>query len=123
MIVQLISNLIGQELVYGENDCHLIVLSVLDISIGTDYHSQYYRKYTSAKSGWQYSRNTEYPTLKELLNKVATKSDVPCNGAILMNGSHATVYWNGRILVLNNNKYELTDFQNSTEWEIFLIRK
>ncbi|MCW2478115.1 hypothetical protein [Candidatus Symbiopectobacterium sp. NZEC135] len=125
-ILKYIQSLLNQELVYGINDCHILALTIIDIQLETNYRDIYYGKYHDPKSGWLYSKNTEYPTLRDLLNTVGTtKQSIPNNGCVLLKGNHASTYWNGKVLVLNNtnNKYELTHFCSSDEWEIYYIGK
>ncbi len=122
-ILKYIQSLLNQELLYGINDCHILSLTIIDIKLGTAYRDIYYGKYDNPKSGWLYSKNTAYPTLRDLLNTVGIKHAIPSNGCILLTGNHASTYWNGKVLVLNNNKYELAHFCSLDEWEIYYIGK
>lgn len=51
-----INSLVGQEMIYGENDCNMVCLKITDILKGTDYYDKMYQKYTDIKSGFTQSK-------------------------------------------------------------------
>ncbi|OVX83646.1 hypothetical protein BME20_13735, partial [Klebsiella pneumoniae] len=55
-ITEYLSGLVGEPLVYGTNDCHIMVLTVIDMITGSNYRDEIYQKYTSPTAGRKYAR-------------------------------------------------------------------
>jgi len=104
-ITEYLSTLAGEPLVYGVNDCHIMVLTVIDMITGSNYREEIYQKYTTPTAGRKYAReNCSFPTLLGLCKEKGTLVNEPLDGDIIIASGHSTVYWRGKVIVLSEDK-------------------
>jgi len=100
-ITEYLSTLAGMQLVYGENDCHVMCLTVIDMITGSKYRDEIYHKYTTATAGRKYAKeNCSFPTLSGLCRAKGELVNEPLDGDIIIASGHCTVFWRGKVVVL-----------------------
>jgi len=108
-ITEYLSSLAGQPLVYGENDCHIMVLTIIDMITGSNYRDEIYQKYKTASAGRKYAKeNCSFSTLLGLCKEKGSLVDEPLDGDIIITSGHCTVYWRGKVVVLSEDKTHYT---------------
>ncbi|EEW7495314.1 TPA: hypothetical protein J6O31_002931 [Escherichia coli] len=111
-ITEYLSTLIGQPIVYGENDCHIMSLTVIDMLLGTNYRDEIYQRYTSPTGGRKYAKeHCSYKSLNALCNDLGTKQVEPFDGDILITGSQSTVYWRGKVIISIDGVYAVMKYE------------
>ncbi|WP_370557710.1 hypothetical protein [Edwardsiella tarda] len=125
-ITAYLSSLIGTEIVYSMNDCHIMALTVIDIMCDSHYTDEIRGKYHTPKEGRAYAiKNCSSPTLDALCVSIGTEVSEPNDGDILIAKDHCTVFWRGKILVLNDgiwcvSKINTPEIEN---YKIYRIRR
>ncbi|WP_370550847.1 hypothetical protein NMD63_05690 [Edwardsiella tarda] len=123
-ITEYLSSLIGTEIVYSQNDCHIMALTVIDIMLGTHYADEIRGKYNTPKEGRAYAvKNCSYLTLEALCESIGTEVSEPNDGDILIAKDHCTVFWRGKILVLNDDVWGITRINSFNDYKIYRIRR
>ncbi|MEG3135669.1 hypothetical protein SC206_19100 [Rouxiella sp. T17] len=124
-ITAYVSQLMEQDFEYGVNDCHLLAIGVLDIIADTNHLATYKGKYSTAKEGLKYAKTTDYPMLEDLCKAYGDTVDVPSEGDIIINSSNSTIFWLGKIVVLNelNKKYQLEKYDPTDGMKYYRIRE
>ncbi len=104
-ITEYLSTLAGEPLVYGKNDCHIMVLTVIDMITGSNYRDEIYEKYNTPIAGRKYAKeNCSFPTLLGLCKEKGELVKEPLDGDIIIAAGHSTVYWRGKVIVLSEDK-------------------
>ncbi|MGD8204420.1 DUF6950 family protein [Pantoea sp. FN0305] len=104
-ITKYLSSLSEQPLVYGVNDCHIMVLTVIDMICGTTYRDEIYGKYSNPTEGRKYAKeNCSFPTLLGLCKEKGQAVTEPLDGDIILASGHSTVYWRGKVITLSEDK-------------------
>jgi len=104
-ITEYLSTLAGEPLVYGVNDCHIMVLTVIDMITGSNYRDEIYKKYNTPTAGRKYAKeHCSFPTLFGLCKEKGELVKEPLDGDIIIASSHSTVYWRGKVIVLSEDK-------------------
>lgn len=104
-ITEYLCSLAGQPLVYGENDCHIMVLTVIDMITGSKYKDEIYKKYSTPTAGRKYAKeNCSYPTLLGLCKEKGRLISEPLDGDIIIASGHCTVFWRGKVIILLEDK-------------------
>ncbi|EOU9592075.1 hypothetical protein ACOJEA_004775 [Klebsiella aerogenes] len=111
-ITEYLSTLLNQPLVYGDNDCHIMALTVIDLVLGSSFKEEIYKKYTSPTGGRKYAKeHCSYPTLLHLCKELGELVTVPQDGDILITAGHITVFWRDKIITIDENKiYRITPY-------------
>ncbi|WP_370553593.1 hypothetical protein [Edwardsiella tarda] len=125
-ITEYLSSLLGTEIVYSHNDCHIMALTVIDIMLGggSHYTDEIRGKYKTPKEGRAYAiKNCSYPTLEALCESIGTEVTEPTDGDILIAKDHCTVFWRGKILVLNDDVWGITRINSFNDYKIYRIRR
>ncbi len=103
-ITEYLSTLAGMQLVYGENDCHVMCLTVIDMISGSKYRDEIYQKYNTPTAGRKYAKeNCSFPTLSGLCRAKGELVNEPLDGDIIIASGHCTVFWRGKVIVLNED--------------------
>ncbi|EML6563164.1 DUF6950 family protein [Enterobacter kobei] len=104
-ITEYLSGLVGEPLVYGTNDCHIMVLTVIDMITGSNYRDEIYQKYTTLTAGRKYAKaNCSYSTLHLLCKEKGQLVSEPLDGDVIISSGHSTVYWRGKVVILLEDK-------------------
>ncbi|ELY4003065.1 hypothetical protein SMY28_003557 [Cronobacter dublinensis] len=104
-ITEYLSGLVGEPLVYGTNDCHIMVLTVIDMITGSNYRDEIYQKYTTLTAGRKYAKaNCSYSTLHLLCKEKGQLVSEPLDGDVIISSGHSTVYWRGKVVILSEDK-------------------
>ncbi|ELY6330664.1 hypothetical protein ACM92Y_000646 [Cronobacter malonaticus] len=104
-ITEYLSGLVGEPLVYGTNDCHIMVLTVIDMITGSNCRDEIYQKYTTPTAGRKYAKeNCSYSTLLLLCKDKGQIVTEPLDGDIVISSGHSTVYWRGKVIILSEDK-------------------
>ncbi|EOC1337943.1 DUF6950 family protein [Enterobacter ludwigii] len=104
-ITEYLSGLVGESLVYGTNDCHIMVLTVIDMITGSNYRDEIYQKYTTLTAGRKYAKaNCSYSTLHLLCKEKGQLVSEPLDGDVIISSGHSTVYWRGKVVILSEDK-------------------
>ncbi|HHA1386583.1 TPA: hypothetical protein ACOEDK_003354 [Enterobacter kobei] len=111
-ITEYLSGLVGEPLVYGTNDCHIMVLTVIDMITGSNYRDEIYQKYTTPTSGRKYAKaNCSYSTLHLLCKEKGQLVSEPLDGDVIISSGHSTVYWRGKVVILSEDKSNYIVYQ------------
>lgn len=111
-ITEYLSGLVGEPLVYGTNDCHIMVLTVIDMITGSNYRDEIYQKYTTPTAGRKYAKaNCSYSTLHLLCKEKGQLVSEPLDGDVIISSGHSTVYWRGKVVILSEDKSNYIVYQ------------
>lgn len=129
-IINVIDRYRGQEHVFGQNDCNILVADVIDALCGTDYASKLRGSYTDIISGMLVAKEkVGFSNARQALVKHGEKVDYPMNGDFcvvkhIKDGKTfyaTTIHWNGKVLVEKDNQYEWGLFNKDDYKEFFKV--
>lgn len=125
-ITEYLETYLNQPIVYGKKDCHIMVLTVIDLILGTSFKEEIYEKYTTPTGGRKYAKyNCSYPTLLHLCKDKGVLVDEPMDGDILLTKGHCTVFWRDKVITLDeNNIFRITPYDSQTNnYKIYRFRE
>lgn len=107
-IGKLITRVLNSPFERGINDCNLMVLELIDLRCGTEYHKIGYGNYSTLKEGYALYQSIGMRNLTSIVEKHCEEVSTPIFGDIAMVGnSHGgIVTQTGRVLVLNSEGTE-----------------
>lgn len=107
---------IGQEHKFGQNDCNILIADYLDTFIGTDYASKLKGQYSSVQEGLKKCFGlVGFNNVFEACENHLERSDNIEDGSVVLikkkyknrNYYQASIVINNKVLIENNNRYEI----------------
>ncbi|OAT17084.1 hypothetical protein M977_04330 [Buttiauxella gaviniae ATCC 51604] len=114
-ITDYINEQIGQPIVYGENDCNLLCLKMVDIETGSDHFNKLVNQYTSVKEGLTKAKKIiGYSNALEIIKDNYEQTDDFSDGCLLVKEHkegarkvfHVSVVYSGWALTMDNGFYK-----------------
>ncbi len=124
-ITDFINSVYGKPVVFGERDCNLTVMFIIDVMTGSNYYSTMKGTYTTIEEGIAKAKDLIGMTPSAFMKKHFTKTDSLEDGVITSsikknkttNVYHTGVYFSGVILVADENNIFTTVHQIDTEYQ------
>lgn len=118
------SNALTSDYKYGQNDCNILALKVLDLKAGTDWSE--ISQYDSVLAGYKQLKELGFNSTQDIILKYADVADYPIDGDIWMDKENPlimAVVFSGRLLGVNEDhtKFKLIPLHENGAY--YRIRK
>ena len=132
LITDYINTLVNQPIIYGENDCNILFVKIVDTHCGTNYFEQVYKKYDSIKDGIAKMKQlTGFSTALQCVKQHAEEVTEPDDGDLIVMprklGSKTyysfTVYYSGYCLIEEDGVYRMRPVSHVEYSKIYRIKE